>query len=522
MAPTATTDAPTYQSQMGDLASLDPQGLRALRDKIAAAFEDADSHNDTDGMTQAADANDAVQARAQELGVDLDNLPEQQAPADDAAPAADQAPVAAAEAETQPEEDAVDAPPTAPERQPLAMAASGVTITAGADLPGISAGTQFNDRAQFVQAMTDKIESLRGALGQGDKVIVATARAPKVPDERHLTGDPADFEKIQAVVGRDAAHVKALVASGGYCAPLEPRYEVFGIGVTDRPVRGALPGFRANRGGITYITPPKLSGLTGASGVWTATTDASPGGATKAKLVVGCGSPVNVSISAITLQMQFGNFVARAYPEMVERNTELGMIGQARLAETTLLNSMASLSTAVTSSANAYGVARDWLIQVAQGAVAYRVRHRMAEDTPMRVIAPAWLRDAIRDDIALSKTPTGDDVLGISDGNIDSWLSARNIQVAWHLDDAQLYAPQFAGALNLYPTTVKWFLFAEGSFLFLDGGTLDIGIVRDSTLVGTNDYIQFSENFETVAFIGVESYLVTSTFSSILQGKTGN
>jgi hypothetical protein len=47
-----------------------------------------------------------------------------------------------------------------------------------------------------------------------------------------------------------------------------------------------------------------------------------------------------------------------------------------------------------------------------------------------------------------------------------------------------------------------------GAHLFLDGGTLDLGIVRDSTLNSTNDYQQFMETFEGHAFIGVESLWV--------------
>jgi hypothetical protein len=72
---------------------------------------------------------------------------------------------------------------------------------------------------------------------------------------------------------------------------------------------------------------------------------------------------------------------------------------------------------------------------------------------------------------------------------------------------------QAAGALNEFPDTFKWFLFAEGTFLFLDGGTLDLGIIRDSTLVGTNDYKMFVETFEAVAKVGIESLKITSTIN---------
>ena len=49
--------------------------------------------------------------------------------------------------------------------------------------------------------------------------------------------------------------------------------------------------------------------------------------------------------------------------------------------------------------------------------------------------------------------------------------------------------------------------------MFLDGGTLDLGVIRDSTLVGTNDYTMFVETFENVALVGVESLQVTSTIN---------
>ena len=52
---------------------------------------------------------------------------------------------------------------------------------------------------------------------------------------------------------------------------------------------------------------------------------------------------------------------------------------------------------------------------------------------------------------------------------------------------------------------------AEGPWLFLDGGELNFGMVRDSTLKDTKDFETFAERFEPAAFVGVESLAVTST-----------
>ncbi len=57
---------------------------------------------------------------------------------------------------------------------------------------------------------------------------------------------------------------------------------------------------------------------------------------------------------------------------------------------------------------------------------------------------------------------------------------------------------------------MHWFLFHEGAFVFLDGGMLDLGVVRDSTLNATNDFETFAETFEAAAFRGVESLWVAS------------
>ena len=74
-------------------------------------------------------------------------------------------------------------------------------------------------------------------------------------------------------------------------------------------------------------------------------------------------------------------------------------------------------------------------------------------------------------------------------------------------------AAQFDGLdLRNWPTTVEFALFPEGHFVFLDGGELNLGIVRDSTINDTNDYQLFAETFEGVAALGPEALWITQTF----------
>ena len=394
------------------------------------------------------------------------------------------------------------------DRRPVAQASvAPVAITAGADIPGYTAGSAITDMSEVAQAMSKRLHTLRRVNGgDGEQHIVASITT-QYPEDRTLSTDAeSNWGKIQKVVGPEA-----LVASGGHQAPFEVKYDIFGLGTAVRPVRDCLPRFQADRGGIRYIVPPVLSDYADAVGIWTAANDSAetPSPSAKLSLTVTAASETTVATDAVTLQLQFGNLLTRAYPELIARHNELGLIQHAREAEGNLLTKIGDASTAVTSS-SIIGVARDFLVQIGRAAAAYRSRHRLEADAPLRAIMPAWIKDAMAADLALSAP--GDNLLNAY-GEIDGLLASRGINVCYTIDGSALTGSQGANAMNEFTDTFVWYLFAEGTFLFLDGGTLDLGIIRDSTLVGTNDYKMFVETFEGVAKVGVESLKVTSTIS---------
>lgn len=401
-----------------------------------------------------------------------------------------------------------------------AVAPAPAAITAGADIPGYTAGSSLPDLKSVAQAFMARRNTLKGAdrAGDGDEIIVASIEA-NYPTERQLSADNAaeNMAKIQAV-----ASPEAVTASGGLCAPLEPYYGIQVISAAHRPVRDALPKFAADRGGVRFQPPPKLSQLTNSIGVYTAAADAltytvdGAGGTTifKPCLHVTCGVEQSVVVEAITRCLTFGNFGARTYPEQVEAWLALAIAAHARRAEGLLLDAIDVASTQVTAAAN-YSAVRSLLSQVDQAVAAYRSRNRTAPDMALRIMLPDWSKELIRADLARGFRGGDLDPLSVSDGQIVEWFTARSVTPTFYVDSAansgQVFGAQGAGALTAFPSTVVWYLFVEGSFVFLDGGTLDLGLVRDSTLNKTNDYQIFAETFEGVAFYGVESIKVTST-----------
>ena len=389
--------------------------------------------------------------------------------------------------------------------RPVSQAsAAPVAITAGADIPGYTAGSSLDNMNVVAEAMSKRLHGLRRVNGgDGEQHIVASVTT-SFPEGRTLTQDAeSNWNKIQAVTGPEA-----LVASGGHSAPFAVKYDIFGMGTTGRPVRDALPRFQADRGGIRFITPPKLADYDNAVGVWTNAVDTDPQSAVKTSLTITAAAENTVATDAVTLQLQFGNLMSRAYPELIARHNELGLIQHAREAEQYLLTKIGAASTAVTTT-SLIGFGRDFLVQMGRAASAYRSRHRLEADAPLRAIVPGWVKDAMAADLALNMP--GDSLLNAY-GEIDGYVAARNVNLTASLD-ANVFGAQSSGALNEFADSFVWYLFSEGSFLFLDGGTLDLGIIRDSSLVGTNDYKMFVETFEGIAFVGVEALKITSTIA---------
>lgn len=385
-------------------------------------------------------------------------------------------------------------------------------LVASANLAGFTAGERLNDPDKLARAFAQAIESTRG-YRHGPRVKVPVARSGG--DLHELYGEDrildsnagANMRKIRGVTD-----LSAITAAGGICAPIATRYDLPVVGDDDRPVRdGALARFGADRGGVSTIPPPILTDLDAAIGIWTEANDQNPADpATKPCLTVTCPDEDTTLVEAITTCLEYGNFRARFWPEQIEAWMTLAAVNAARRAEVRLLTTVGTGSTQVTSG-QLLGAARDVLTTLDRAVAQMRSRHRISGAFPLRFVAPFWLRDMIRTDLAREMPGSADERLAVADATIETFIRARNVNVTWALDGetGQVYGAQGDGPLNGWASTVVTYLYPEGSWLFLDGGTLDLGIVRDSTLNSTNDVQMFTETFEAAHFHGVESLRLT-------------
>jgi hypothetical protein len=381
-------------------------------------------------------------------------------------------------------------------------------IVCAGDVPGFSAGAELTP-AELSQAFSQRARTFAGVPHQGAQQKVYVGRLLRhYAQERML--DPLDAEgnwaKIAAVVGEEA-----LVASGGICAPAEPLYDLQLLATDARPVRAALPSFNASRGGIRFAVPPGLGMIDDGVGIITEAEDAAGGtSALKTCLTIDCPEIDEVLLSAIYHCNTFGNMGARSWPEQIEHAIATTMAVHSRVADTALLDGIEANSTAVTGTQMA-GAVNTLIGEVITAASAMRNRHRMAPDTVLRTLWPEWSLDLLLVDLARGQFNRFDQ----SRAGLTALLRTFNVEPSFYRDGAtgagQVFGAQNAGALLGFPSTVRWYLFPEGSFLVLDGGEIDLGIVRDSTLNSTNDFQMFGEIFENIAFVGHESLAVTTT-----------
>ena len=413
-----------------------------------------------------------------------------------------------------------------------------LAITAGADIPGIGSGAHLSNMDDVASAFAKKLHTLRNVSGgMGEQHTVATLQF-EYPEDRQLAGDDStNFGRIDKVNSR-----QAITAAAAVCAPLETLYDIEVCGVTDRPVRDSLARFNADRGGVRIYGAPALGncvGLWNTTGSWSGAGKlsiataanasgtapytgfpATPNATATAKGCCDsvCPDPRDVILDAIYACMRFSNFTTRFFPEVVKANTDLALINHARFAEQYLLNGIHGQSTKVTLALNpGVGLARAMVKAVRQAVVGIRRRNRLDANAPMRTILPVWLLDAMVADIAMQMPGDGLESLGVAESKLRAIWSDANVNVTWALDEVDAagepvaLTAQGAGALNGFPTTVSFPVFPEGSFLYLDGGTMDLGIVRDTSTIAANEYATFVESFENVAFTGCESLWVSAT-----------
>ncbi|HEX8630692.1 MAG TPA: major capsid protein, partial [Catenuloplanes sp.] len=150
---------------------------------------------------------------------------------------------------------------------------------------------------------------------------------------------------------------------------------------------------------------------------------------------------------------------------------------------------------------------------VALAAADYRYRYRMSRRAVVELVAPIWLLEWIRADMARR---AGVALFDVTDDQINGWFTRRGVRPQWVYDWQDGYANAggvgFGGAVapGQWPASVDFLIYAPGTWVKGAKPIIDLSAVYDSTKLKFNEYIAlFTEQATLLIKRCYVSYKVT-------------
>jgi hypothetical protein len=384
-------------------------------------------------------------------------------------------------------------------------------LVASADIPGFTQGGQIHDMDALVAAMHARARTLPVSHGNGQRVPVAQLQRTYTHN-LNLDSTAAEIDRVLTA----AASPEVLIAAGGWCAPSEISYDFFNIACIDGLLD--LPTIGINRGGLRWPTSASfgdINALTGIVWTWNETMDVAAAtgtgmSGTKPCVRVPCPAYNEARLSCDGVCVTVGNLTNDAFPELIANHLRLVEAIQAHYTNTRIINSVVAQSTAVTDGGSATQSTTAGILNAANlQATDYREKYAMCRTDVMEAVFPSWMLNNVREDLA--KRMGVENFMAVTNAQIAAWFDVRDIRTQWIADwQVRTTGLGQSAAATAWPTSAQFLTYAPGTFVRGNGLTLDLGVVRDSTLNATNDFTAaWMEECYLVAKRGHESRVVT-------------
>lgn len=240
---------------------------------------------------------------------------------------------------------------------------------------------------------------------------------------------------------------------------------------------------------------------------------------TKGCLRIPCPTWTESRLEGEGLCVTHGNLQDRAWPELTRNFVGIVMAGHLRRLSAAKIAKVLADSVTVTPNAGLLpsDVAGDLLNVLELAAADLRSEFRVGRSRSVDVVLPSWIINVLRSNMAMRHGIDPSQAMNIPDSAIVAWLTARGIRPQFTPD----WQPLFNAAPSTnWPANVTFLMFFTGAYISLDGGTIDLGVTRDSTLNATNDYTAaWSEQFYQVVRRGPQARQYTLAMQ--VNGTTG-
>lgn len=463
-------------------------------------------------IEQLADHLDALEARQGELTAEVEQRAERARAAaeritgrgddgDDGEPGdeapADEAPAEDAEVEAAPEAVAAAGARPAPRRAPVrpaarrqatpARQASGelVSITAAADVGGgISSGASLNEPGMLAKAFQSRSKAFSGMRGAGySRLNVASIerRFDNTTDGLYV-GNP-DYPSVQGLF-EAAARESRLGAKGltaaGWCSPSEILYGIPDGETTDGIID--LPTVGIEHGGVSFTPGPDFADIFTGAG-FSQTEAQAIANEVKACAEIDCPDFQEVRLDAVGFCVVAPLLTRAAWPEVITRWINGTQVAVTHKTAARLITSMRNaLGTALAPTLTGTPITWSLLTALELVCEGQRQAYRLSESDTLEVVAPRWLRIAVRADLA---NRNGIDERSVSNAQINEHFADRGVAVQWVLNYQELANPLTNVA---FPSTVEVMVYPAGTFVRGSKTVVNLDTVYDNDGLTHNNY----------------------------------
>lgn len=405
-----------------------------------------------------------------------------EAAAETVTPAEDKEPIVAAARKSVAAEAAATTTPAVPvdleDQEPV-----GATIVAAANLPSGKTGNLTMREVADIAIERFKRMPRAGSLAPGSFQQFAVAQIHKGrTDGLSMVGRPdSDLQELI----KEASNEKrlaggALTAAAGWCAPSQTVYDL----CMNETTEGIwdVPELQVDRGGLNFTKGPQFSDIY-ALGGFDLTEAQVEAGTEKTCWEVPCPDFTDVRLDAVGICITAGLLQRAAYPEIVDRYLQGGVIAHQHRIAAKMLAKANTIAGSAVSLTNVFPNALSLLHALELVVEGERQNYRLGFGSTLEVVLPHWIRPALRADLA---NRTGVDLTNVSDSTLDAHFATRGLRVQFVYNYQPLTIT--SGVAQDYPATIEALVYPAGTFTKLTDDVISLSTVYDSTNLKKNAY----------------------------------
>lgn len=362
---------------------------------------------------------------------------------------------------------------------------SAFSLTAAADVQGVSAGTKFDTLKDAGVAISSRLRALpNGVKNVHDRKGALVFRNGSTELRQSNTRD--DLQLLLEAGQESRLKGGNLVAAGGWGAPSTQLLDFCELETAENLID--VPEVIVDRGGLNYTKGPSFADvLASSTGFWDMTEAVAEAG-TELKTSLRPEVPdfTDVRLDAVGTMMECGLLLRAGWPELVERYASMALLAHQIKMHAKTIKGIQAYTGAAVDVTNGFGNAIDIFHVLDVVGAGERQRNAMPRTGTLEVLLPMWVISVVRADLA---NRTGVDFLSITDAQIEAMFSERNFRVQWLNHYQNLTIDGTKKIAIEYPDTLEIIMYPAGTYVNGVAEVLTLDTVYDSTNLKKNDYV---------------------------------